>query len=297
MYGRYGVAPGPRYRDVSACMDTLGGSPFSIYAAYDIRDSVFHVAAVPESPEGSWTEDVRCWGPDSADQNLFLAIIRSIREDSRTALQGTVFLGGHRLSPPYRITDSDGNLAVNGYALPDSIPNFTRAPDPSGELEARRSIVAALVALRDSIPFASTRWAEAQRLIKERALLYPFVDSVVINSNRVTVCWGFGFNVSEIPKKTPAYSFGDGRLDGWQTTERFYASRLDHLKALLDDGSVLFLLGGGCEYVVKGDQSDAVLAAVGTLRSGQRLSRAQSHLLPGDVRAQLLSPLTLRRVK
>ncbi len=296
-HGGYGITPGPRYRDVTVCIDTLGGSAFRLYAAYDVLDSVYHVAAVPESSEGSWNQDILAWTPDSVDQGLLLAIIRSIREESRTVLRGTVFLGGHRLDPPCTITDSDGDLAFNGYALPDSIPVFTRAPDPSGELEARRSIVSALVALRDSIPYVSPRWAEAQRLIKERALLYPFVDSVAIYSNRVTVYWGFGFNVSEIPKKTRAYLFGDGRLDAWQTTERFYAGRLDHLKALLDGGSVVFLLGGGCEYVVKADHSAAALAAVGALRSGQRLSRAQSDLLPSDVRTQLLSPLTLRRVK
>jgi hypothetical protein len=61
------------------CLDMIAGIPLRLITAYNGIDRLYRVAAVVPADSGTWL-----WGesPDSADQRLFLAIIRTLRADS-----------------------------------------------------------------------------------------------------------------------------------------------------------------------------------------------------------------------
>jgi hypothetical protein len=65
----------------SECVDTLDGVPFRIITTYNTGQSHFMAFAMPETTLNSPHMEtlLACESPDSSDQRLFLAIIRTLR--------------------------------------------------------------------------------------------------------------------------------------------------------------------------------------------------------------------------
>lgn len=69
------------------CVDTVGGIPLRLITTYDTHDSCYRVHAFRGDDPEQWFPEFVAMSPDSADQRLFLAIIRTLRADS-TAQSG-----------------------------------------------------------------------------------------------------------------------------------------------------------------------------------------------------------------
>lgn len=75
----------PEGSGYSECVDTLGGVPFRICTLYDWHGHLYRGAA---ATFGDRFEAMMWGSPDSADQRLFLAIIRTLRADSTSQSGG-----------------------------------------------------------------------------------------------------------------------------------------------------------------------------------------------------------------
>ena len=61
------------------CSDTLAGVPFRIATMFDVRDSLYHVTAISESPTGGIFSAASGSSRYVMDQRLFLTVLRSAR--------------------------------------------------------------------------------------------------------------------------------------------------------------------------------------------------------------------------
>ena len=78
------------YPGYSECTDTLAGTPFRLITTYNATFEGYQAVAVPVTPmKGSLGFSLAFIGqsPDSADQDLFLAIFRTLRADSIGAVK------------------------------------------------------------------------------------------------------------------------------------------------------------------------------------------------------------------
>ena len=80
--GSYTCVPGPKYPGCSECVDSLGGELFRLITNYNPRDSLYEVVAVYPHDLGHYFDEFHGESPDSADQRVFLTILRTIRADS-----------------------------------------------------------------------------------------------------------------------------------------------------------------------------------------------------------------------
>lgn len=283
--------PGDGFVGCSECQDTLAGIGFTLVSSFSVRDSLYNLAAVHGPRSSGWFSEFTATSPDPEDQRTFLAVFRSLREVSWVATRGTLFLGGHRLEPPYVFTEADGRIAVGGLTLPDVLP--PRVPAPNAELETRRAIRKSLLDLRDSLRAAGVDWRGARGVLSSRAMTSTLVDTVVQSNRTLQVRWPWGYRFFEIYEGGGSSQFGSA--GAFEQTEDAALARLEYLERTLDEGGVLFLLGGGAEYVVGSAKAGPTLEAVNRLLNGEELTGTQGGLIPEDVRAQLRSPLILER--
>ena len=152
---KYICLPGSRTPECHECVDTLAGFPMAITTSHDTVDSLYHIALTPidtrPDRRGDAERGLHFSTPDRGDQSLLLAALRTMREESWVVPHGTLVMGGNILEPPYVLTRAGERLTINGYQLPDLVPPSTRPPATHAELEARRTIEARLIALRDSL--------------------------------------------------------------------------------------------------------------------------------------------------
>ena len=280
------------------CVDTLAGRAFVLDTGFDLSDSLYRVlgthAVMGPGAQGVLSDGLDLTSPDSTDQKLFLAIVRTIREESWTSGKGVVFLGGHELRPPYAFTRQRDRLTVNGYRLPDLVPPAARQAAPNAELEARRSLEARLAALRDSLVQAGVDWGAAEERMKAVASSNPFVRSVQLQFEqglrRFIVHWGIGFNRSLFLRTGHVVQMSS-RERAFAEDNYLWVTRMNYLKSLLDDGCAIFLLGGGREFVVPAEHAKEALDAA--RRAAAARSRPRADFLPADVLDQVHAPLAL----
>ncbi len=292
-HSNYTCVPDAAFRDCAECYDSLAGTLFRVDTAYQTFDSLYCVYAGQENfGTRLGLHALMCTSPYSADQNLFLTIVRTMRDDSRVARRGHLFMGGHRFAAPYVITSVEDRLVINGYMLPDVGPPSERPPDTSAELETRRSIKAGLRSYRDSLLASGMNWPRAKEFVLSRAREFPQVRSAgEVWGDRVQVVWGSGFQYLSISKRTGLYE--SGGKGSWEQYQRLIADRLDHLQSLLEKDDLLFLLGGGSEFVVESGRGDRAVEIAERISRGEALEEDQAKVLPEYVRAQLLRPLEL----
>lgn len=290
------------------CVDSLAGFPFHLVSRYNTYDQVHRISAERLDAQSTSRSSEALVGtsPDSSDQALLLAVIRSLQEEVRVATRGTLFVGGRQIHPPYVIKTANERVVVNGYYLPDVLPSPAIPPNPNAELETRRAIELSLVATRDSLLMVGTPWAEVTASMKRKLDGNPLIAEVWVDSSgavsesgrrlsveQFVVWWKWGFRRLTIPKKTGAYTSGSGA--SWEETYAAMSARLDYIRAVLDTGSVLFLLGGGSEHVNPHREREATLECVQRVVSGKSPSKRQEKLLPRPVRSQLRKPADLAR--
>ena len=83
--GSFGSYDSPWFPGYAECVDTLAGVPFRLITTYNTNFENFMAIAVPATPpRGSLGYSLAFIGqsPDSADQELFLAIFRTLRSNS-----------------------------------------------------------------------------------------------------------------------------------------------------------------------------------------------------------------------
>lgn len=297
----YVCIPGPEAVGCSECVDTIAGYPFVLTSNF--QNGLYHVAATRLHANLADHRGLHLTSPDSADQNLFVAIVRTIEERSRISALGSLFLGGHEMRAPFVLTCPEGRLAVNGYWMPDLVPSGARRPNPNAELESRRAVAARIASERDRLLASGLEWTAVQERMRATALTSPFVKSVHLSRTDSTladfsVSWAFGYTATILSRRsgTSPISMG-GSAGAFEEDWRFWTARLDYLKRQLDLGAAVFLLGGGCEYIV--DPADAAPAVQAARRviEGRPLREPQSAVLPSDVLAQLRKPLALDRAQ
>jgi len=295
--------PGPEAPGCAECVDTIAGYPFVLTSSY--RDGLYHVG-VSRIRNGLVTNrGLHLMSADSSDQGLFFAIVRSFEERLRISRNGTLFVGGHEMKAPFVFTCPEGRLTVNGYWMPDLVPATSRRPNANAELEARRTIAARLVALRDSLLGLGIDWPETQERLRAVALREPFVKSVRLESRPrpdssftpgFMISWAFGYNTTVLTRKSRPLTMG-GRERTFEEDWHFWTARLDYLKSLLDKGSAVFLLGGGCEFVVAPARAAPVVDAARRIARGSPVKAGLSQSVPEDVKAELRSSLPLEHAQ
>lgn len=281
------------------CSDSLAGLLREVSTRYGLfdGDSLYQVGLCLSSGPSrvGYYDGMRGNSPDSSDQRLFLTILHSIHQVSHTARRGHLFMGGNSIDPPYVLTALEDRLVVNGLSLPDvESPNLELLA-PSGELETRRALKPLLETARDSILERDQSWSDAKEMLRRMALAYPGVKDARFEENGriLTVIWPSGYQYLMLSEKH-AFTMGSG--DGkkvFEQNEEMVSARLRHVYDLLNEGGILFLLGGGAEYYVGHDRADEALRSATDLAKG---IATKSRSLPSEVVKQLRSPLPLQNV-
>ena len=284
------------------CVDSLAGFAFELVSHYLYFDQVHRISAEryfdTASPFG-WSEVLVGTSPDSSDQALLLTVIRSLQEEVRVATRGTLFIGGRQIHPPYAIKTANGRVVINGYYLPDALPSPALPSNANAELETRRAIELSLVATRDSLLRAGRPWDLVSAAMNRQVEGNPLIAEVRTDlrehsTERFVVVWKWGYQRLAIPEKTGAYTSGTGG-SSWEETYAAMSARLDYIRAVLNAGDVLFLLGGGSEHVIPHPEREATLEGVQRAISGKSPSKRDEKLLPRPVRMQLRKPTDLAR--
>jgi hypothetical protein len=163
------------------------------------------------------------------------------------------------------------------------------------ELETRRALEAKFISACDSLIQAGLEWDQVRIRLERLATSEPMVKAVRKDGPTFQVVWGSGYRYFEITKDVRIIRMG-GR-GSFEQNEEMIAKRLDYVRSLLDDGGVLFLLGGGAEYYIDQRHRESVLDAVENMLAGGRSGNEDLGALPPEVRTQLRKPLALERVR
>jgi hypothetical protein len=180
------------------------------------------------------------------------------------ATHGVFFMGGNRISGPYRLTfTGDHRLTVNEFRFP---PTGRRVPPgwvPTAADTADDKLVRSALTLRDSLYLAGA----AEQAVQSRVYAYlrssTLVDSVNLRQRSVGVRFHGRLGFLWIPtarlrpgKTLPASSIDSLRAVG-------PARDLEMYRDLLDSGGVIFQLNPSIQCIFPNSDSTEVLNAGG----------------------------------
>jgi hypothetical protein len=213
------------------------------------------------------------------------------------ATHGVFFMGGNRISAPYRLTFTDDHrLTVNEFRFP---PMGRRVPPgwvPTAADTADDKLVRSALTLRDSLYLAGVTEQAVQSRVYAFLRSSTLVDSVELGERSVGVRFlgrsGFLWipTARLRPGKTLPASFTDSLRAAGPTRD------LEMYSHLLDNGAVIFMLNPSNQCSFGSFDSAEVLDAVSRVLRRQPLSLQQEQLLESSLQDQLRSPIVLERV-
>ena len=214
--------------------------------------------------------------------------VASSGQAPRMAVEGgTLYMGGVLLKAPYDMTFVDRRLTINGYQLPQhprAIPTLTTMDS------AKYDLVVAAMALKDRLLGKGLSTTDALPQVRAFVISSPLVRGAEIKGSDVEIQFGSG-GLVRIPV-VPAPAFVSS-VDAKVSITEGQTARLKILRDVLERGGVVFLLGGGREYVVGWNKAQEITEAIARMTKGEALTTEQEQLLPTFVREQLLSPAVL----
>ena len=213
------------------------------------------------------------------------------------ATHGVLFMGGNRMSAPYRLTFTDDHrLTVNGFRFP---PMGRRVPPgwaPTAADTADDKLVRSALTLLDSLYLAGMTEEAVQSKVYTYLRSSTLVDSVELGEHSVGVRFLGRSGFLRIPtaRLRPGKTLPASLTDSLRAAGP--ARDLEMYRALLDNGGVIFQFSPSIQSIFPNSDSTEVLDAVSRVLRRQPLSLQQEQLLESSLQDQLRSPIVLERV-
>ena len=213
------------------------------------------------------------------------------------ATHGVLFMGGNRISAPYRLTFTDDHrLTVNGFRFP---PMGRRVPPgwvPTAADTADGKLVRSALTLRDSLYLAGMTEEAVQSKVYTYLRSSTLVDSVELGEHSVGVRFlgRSGFLWIPTARLRPGKTLPANFTDSLRAAGP--ARDLEMYRDLLDNGGVIFQFNPSIQSIFPNSDSTEVLDAVSRVLMRQPLSLGQELMLPSSLQGQLRSPMALERI-